>query len=30
MDNIFNRRVCDTHIARINRLQADTKPLWGR
>ena len=30
MDNIFDRRVCDTHIARINRLHADTEPLWGK
>lgn len=30
MDNIFDRSVCDAHIARIHRLCADTKPLWGR
>lgn len=30
MDNIFDRRVCDAHIARIDRLRADTKPLWGK
>jgi hypothetical protein len=30
MDNIYDRHVCDAHIARINRLHADTKPLWGK
>ena len=29
-DNAMNRRVVDAHIARINRLRADTKPLWGK
>lgn len=30
MDNIFDRKVCDTHIARINSLTAGTRPLWGK
>jgi hypothetical protein len=29
MENIFDRNVCDTHIARLNKLQKDTRPLWG-
>ncbi len=30
MENIFDRGVCDAHIARINQLSADAKPLWGK
>ncbi len=30
MENIFDRGVCDGHIARLNQLRADTKPLWGK
>lgn len=30
MDNIFDRGVCDAHIARIHRLRADTRPVWGK
>ena len=30
MDNVFDRTVCDAHIARIGRLRADTRPLWGK
>jgi len=30
MKNIFDRAVCDDYIARINRLQADTRPVWGK
>ena len=28
--NIFDRAICDDHIARINRLTATTKPQWGK
>ncbi|MCC7501554.1 MAG: DUF1569 domain-containing protein [Flavobacteriales bacterium] len=30
MQNIFERSVCDAHIARINKLTATTKPQWGK
>lgn len=30
MHNIFDRSVCDAHIARIQKLTADTRPQWGR
>jgi hypothetical protein len=30
MKNIFDRRVCDDHIARLGRLTADAKPVWGK
>jgi hypothetical protein len=30
MQNIFDRAVCDAHIARLNRLTADTAPQWGK
>lgn len=30
MENIFSRSVSDLAIARINRLQADTAPKWGK
>jgi hypothetical protein len=30
MDNIFDRAVCDAHIARINKLTKETRPQWGR
>ncbi|MCP1996404.1 DUF1569 domain-containing protein [Flavobacterium sp. HSC-61S13] len=29
MKNIFNKEVTDEVIHRINRLENDTKPLWG-
>ena len=28
--NIFDRAICDDHIARINTLTATTKPQWGK
>ena len=30
MDNIFDRAVCDAHIARVRKLTADTRPQWGK
>ena len=30
MQNIFDRAVCDAHIARINSLNPATRPLWGK
>ena len=30
MKNIFDRAVCDDHIARINMLTASSKPQWGK
>ena len=30
MQNIFDRTVCDTHIARINKLVTTTRPQWGK
>ena len=30
MQNIFDRSVCDQHIARINKLSKDTRPQWGK
>ncbi|MCU0647327.1 MAG: DUF1569 domain-containing protein [Gemmatimonadaceae bacterium] len=30
MTNIFDRAACDDHIARLNRLRADTAPVWGK
>jgi hypothetical protein len=27
--NIFDRAVCDDHIARLGRLSASSTPLWG-
>lgn len=30
MQNIFDRSVCDQHIARINKLTTTTKPQWGK
>ncbi|MBK8948949.1 MAG: DUF1569 domain-containing protein [Flavobacteriales bacterium] len=30
MDNIFDRAVCEAYIARINTLEKDTRPQWGR
>jgi hypothetical protein len=30
MDNIFDRATCDAHIARLNKLTADTRPQWGK
>lgn len=30
MENIFDRNVCDAHIARINKLTAETRPHWGK
>lgn len=29
MKNIFDRAACDEHIARINRLTPESKPVWG-
>lgn len=29
MENIFDRAVCDAHIARINMLTPGTQALWG-
>jgi len=30
MQNIYDRNVCDAHIARINKLTKETRPLWGK
>ncbi len=30
MQNIFDRSICDQHIARINKLTTTTKPQWGK
>lgn len=30
MQNIFDHSVCDAHIARINKLTKETRPLWGK
>lgn len=30
MQNIYDRSVCDAHIARINKLTKETRPLWGK
>lgn len=30
MDTIFDRPICDRHIARINKLATDTRPQWGK
>lgn len=30
MKNIFDRTVCDAHIARINTLTKETRPKWGK
>ena len=30
MQNIYDRNVCDAHIARIDKLTKETRPLWGK
>jgi hypothetical protein len=30
MQNIYDRSVCDAHIARLHKLSPATRPLWGK